>query len=131
MITNNTRAACVYITDAEGNILAVSRKDNKTSFGLPGGKVEENETSMQAAIRETLEETGYHIILDPWSPFGMIDTNKNLTITFKATIDTSKPREILSGDETGVVKFISSEELLKGSFKEYNEEMLKYFNKKV
>jgi len=37
---------------------AVSLKDDKTDFGLPGGKLEDGGTFETAAIRELKEETG-------------------------------------------------------------------------
>lgn len=42
-----------------GMILAVSRKDDHTSFTLPGGKIDPGESFQQCAVRELLEETGY------------------------------------------------------------------------
>lgn len=61
-------AACIlipsqYIT----HFLAVSRKENKQSWGLPGGKLEEGESACTAAIRETYEETGLIITPDQLS----------------------------------------------------------------
>ena len=38
--------------------LAVSRKNDSTKFGLPGGSIDKGEDSKTAAIRETFEETG-------------------------------------------------------------------------
>lgn len=42
-------------------VLSVARRDDPTMFGLPGGKVEPNETEAESAIRECLEETGLKI----------------------------------------------------------------------
>lgn len=41
-------------------ILIVKNKDNST-WSLPSGAVEENESLEEAAIREAMEETGYNI----------------------------------------------------------------------
>lgn len=38
---------------------------NRRYFFIPGGRIEEGESPFQAAIRETLEETGYHIEILP------------------------------------------------------------------
>ena len=48
----------------DGKLLVISRKDNPNDFGLPGGKVDEDdETVSMAAARELKEETGIDI---PW-----------------------------------------------------------------
>lgn len=55
--------AVVYI-EYNNQILLLHRQDNASQgnkWGIPGGKVDENETPLQAAIRETYEETGYDI----------------------------------------------------------------------
>ena len=49
-----------YIEDTEGDILMVSRKDG-SGFGLPGGKVDQDENLIEACIREIFEETGLDI----------------------------------------------------------------------
>ena len=53
-------AVCVLFVNQD-YALAVSRRNDPTKWGLPGGKVDAGETSLQAAIRETKEEIGFTI----------------------------------------------------------------------
>jgi 8-oxo-dGTP pyrophosphatase MutT (NUDIX family) len=50
-------------TDVEGGweCLLVARKDDHTRWSLPGGKVDPDEVSVMAAIRELKEETGIRL----------------------------------------------------------------------
>lgn len=47
-------------------VLAITRRDSATDWGLPGGKIEPGETAEAAAVREVLEETGFHVIVAPY-----------------------------------------------------------------
>ena len=118
-------AVCALVLNSEGLILGVSRKDDHTAFGVPGGKVEDNETILEALHREILEETGYHIIVDNELPF-VSDVDGYTTATFKATIDTSAIQwQVI---ETGVVKYVSKQTLLDGPFGQYNKQLFEFFN---
>lgn len=50
-------AANVLIVQ-EGLALAVSRRNDPSQWGLPGGKVDVGESNLEAALRELFEETG-------------------------------------------------------------------------
>ena len=56
--------AHVLAVDAEGRILVVRTTYLGPGWMLPGGRVERTETPHEAAVRETLEETGIRVTLD-------------------------------------------------------------------
>lgn len=55
----------IVITDSQERIYLIKEKDKnligKNRWNIPGGSVEKNETLIDAAVRETKEETGYDI----------------------------------------------------------------------
>lgn len=57
MLNEIPTAVCVLLYNNEGKVLAVSRKNDATQWGLPGGKVDPGESNREAAIREIFEET--------------------------------------------------------------------------
>jgi 8-oxo-dGTP pyrophosphatase MutT (NUDIX family) len=55
-------AVVLFITNAKGEILSITRKGNEFNFGLVGGKIDETDSNSRAALnREVLEETGVDI----------------------------------------------------------------------
>lgn len=118
-------AVCALVQNSEGLILGVSRKDDHTAFGIPGGKVEDNETVLEALHREMLEETGYHIIVEN-DPVFISDVDGYTTATFKIIIDTKHTRQPVT--ETGLVEYVSKETLLNGPFGLYNKHLFEFFN---
>jgi len=56
-------AACVLLPTLNRleEVLAISRRNDFTQWGIPGGKVERHETNLDAAIREIVEETGLRL----------------------------------------------------------------------
>lgn len=119
-------AAVMLVLNKEGLILGVSRRNDVTKFGLPGGKLEPDETPEEAGIRETLEETGIKVNscveiykrLEPAGPGGY----PFYTLCYYATDWEGTP----SNSEEGVVKWLTSEELTNttGAFPEYNRNTL-------
>jgi 8-oxo-dGTP pyrophosphatase MutT (NUDIX family) len=117
--TQDIGAACVLILapTGGGRILSVSRKDNPDAWGLPGGKIEADETPKQAAKRELEEETG--ILMDSQRAFPLflgLDDSGTMTATFFA------PRwhgEIFT-IEPGRVGWRPWSDLCRGPFAKYN-----------
>jgi len=108
------KAACVLIVRGDGKVLAVSRKDNPSDFGLPGGKVDEGEEPINAAVRELQEETG--LVASDLSPVFCNDDDGYVTTTFRGTVNGE-----IDTPESGLVRWVDREELFNGSFGEYNK----------
>lgn len=115
-----TSACCLLVHPRLDLILGVSRKDDHTQFGLPGGKLEWGENPKQAALRELQEETGL-IGLDP--TFLMERFNKdNLDACYLITVVGGEPRTT----EKGLVRWVSREMLEDGPFGLYNRTLFQY-----
>lgn len=113
------RAVCVLLKNEEGKFLSVTRKDNPNDFGMPGGKVEENESLEDAIVRETREETGLEIN-DLQKVYEGYDDHDYMVTCYAAKwfgkLIINNPDE-----ETGVVAWVDRNILIeKSSFSGYN-----------
>lgn len=124
------KKAGVMLIIKDGLILGISRRNDKTKFGLPGGKREELETLSQAAIRETREETNVIVhdcveIFHREEPPATPDGEAFYTHCYYATTWSGEP----TNSEEGEVKWLTAEELtsISGAFPEYNSKMLNAF----
>lgn len=117
-------AAGIFMFNSQGKPVVVSTRANENQYGIPGGKVDEGETAIQAAIREAYEETGvrvteeqlYHCFEEPSRTFTMAIFVMNTPI-----------ETIPGGIETGITaKFGNFEDLAVNSpYAEFNKRMLK------
>ena len=55
----NTSAGLFFYSKNTGRFLYLLRSDNNYSWGVPGGKIENDETLLEGLERECLEEIGY------------------------------------------------------------------------
>jgi 8-oxo-dGTP pyrophosphatase MutT (NUDIX family) len=116
---SSVRAVAALVVNPEGLILSVSRKDDPTKLGLPGGKLE-SETFRNCLEREVLEETGLtvseaHIVFDAF------DGNCR-TLAYRVTAFQGE----LRSDEAGKIEWVSAERLVTSSpFKRYNEALFR------
>lgn len=122
--TGDVLCGCVLVKSGD-RYLGVSRKDNHSDIGLPGGKCELNEHSYHTAIRETLEETGFLVNIVKHEPFEAKDQGYHV-ITYLAEL-TNETATAVYSTETGLSGFFTKEETLNGSFGKYNTEMFKHF----
>lgn len=91
----------MMIVEFDDKFVSVSRKNNKSAFGFPGGKIDPGETPKEAAIRECFEETGIVI-----SDCELVHI-KDQSSYFYTKISEFNP----SSTEEGIIKLSSIEEL--------------------
>jgi len=113
---NIPKASLVLLINKEGKILSVSRKDNHLDKNICGGKVDKGETFEAAAIRECFEETGLRIF--NLKPVFFRKDGKYKCVTYLADYTGE-----ISSKEAGVVGWIVYNDILTGSFGEYNREL--------
>lgn len=112
------QAACCLVFK-NGYVLAVSRKDDPTAFGLPGGKVDPGEEPIDAAARELQEETGL-TALNLKQVYVRQDADGYVTTTFVCNVEGN-----INTTEAGVVRWVKPEVLFAGPFGEYNVQLWK------
>lgn len=129
----NMKQAVVALIIKDGLILSISRRNDKTKFGLIGGKVDEGETLEQALIREVKEESGITIkecieILHRVEPKDRPEGEDFNTYCYLATewIGTAH------NSEEGEVAWLTEAELTgdNGAFADYNRETIKVYRTK-
>ena len=108
--------AQVVLINEEGLVLGVSRKDNHKDFGLPGGKMEDEDMGniQITATRETKEETG----LDISNLRLIFATHKGGYMGYTYLAQYSGE---INHNEPHVVKWVPMQVLINGSFGKYNE----------
>ena len=118
-------ATVIRITNSQGRILGVSRKDDPNAWGVPGGKFESQDGDpeiqdhlMLSAARELSEETG---IQAPHLKYlGAKYCGEYLVHAFATEMEWD-PIQI-PGE--GMVKWVEELDLCQGPFGEYNEWLL-------
>jgi 8-oxo-dGTP pyrophosphatase MutT (NUDIX family) len=116
-------AVQVVILNDDGEVLAVSRKDNHEDFGLVGGKVDDEDYQhglykplIAGIIRETKEETGLTIYEGGLIPVFSMHRDGYMGHTYLAT----KWSGEIHTDEPHVVKWVPFETVINGSFGHWN-----------
>ena len=124
------KEAAVMIIIQDGLILGVSRKNDSTKFGLPGGKLEPHELPKDAAVRETFEETGLQVknAVYLYRRDEVSENNKIFHTYCYLALDWEGT---LSSSEEGIARWLTAKELtgMSGAFPEYNMQALNELKK--
>lgn len=118
-------SVCALIINEQGKILAVSRKDKRDDWGLPGGKVEEDETIMDAVVREVKEETGLDVEPHQFIFGNLTESKAYYCYTYICTItggELHTPEKIKELGE-GDVKWADWEDIEAGKYGGYNRHL--------
>jgi 8-oxo-dGTP pyrophosphatase MutT (NUDIX family) len=117
---------CVLV-ERKGQLLSVQRRHRPEFIGLPGGKVDEGEQPVMAALREFEEETGYTLSLEQLRlVYCAPDETDVMTATFVAHAGYDWPDQAIGPEGTDVA-FVPAEHLTdptKSEFSDYNKAML-------
>ena len=83
------------IVEKSGKFLIVKElSDGKVVLNQPAGHVDEGETLLEAALRETLEETGWHVTIDSLIGFYMYTSPGNGVTYFRALFKSTAVEEV-------------------------------------
>lgn len=107
-------AASAVIVDGDGRVLLI-RRGTEPDLGLwsvPGGCVEPGETTAEAAVRETREETGLVVSagVELWSV--LVPTGDGRTYEIHDFACTVTGGELAAGDDADDARWFSGSELL-------------------
>lgn len=126
------REAGVVILIRDGKILAVERKEDRTKFGIPGGKRELGETPEEGAVREVLEETGLVVksmvhVFEREEPIRVKGGEPFFTRCWYATAWEGEPR---ASDE-GELAWLTLDEITRtrSGYPEYNTQVFEALEK--
>jgi 8-oxo-dGTP diphosphatase len=107
-----------------GKVLAVSRKDNHSDIGLPGGKIDPGETPEQALARELMEEIGVRV-----KEFRVVFEDLDRVVNGESRPCRAYLIETWEGEpvskETAIIDWVYPSKLLEptNSFHEYNQKL--------
>ena len=106
------KGAGVLFSTPDGQILLLRRAADDEDGGewsIPGGKVEDGETTLQAAVRETEEETGYKVNPDDLVEWTRRRRNGFIFTTYRTMV--MEPFAVTLSDEHDASQWVSRKDL--------------------
>ncbi len=119
------QAVCLLVFSDKGNVLGVSRRYSPDEWGMPGGKVEnEDENVLVALQREVYEETRIMVLKTNMIPLHSAQEDDFWVTTFLHDGVISEDCQIIPEDGL-IVKWIDPKLLLTSSpFVSYNRDVI-------
>jgi len=117
-------ASVCLLTRHDGKVLAISRGEDLSNLGLPGGKVEVGESRKHAALRELEEETGFKARM---SDATLLFEGGNHGVHVTAFRISKWSGDLIERHREGTPMWVDPAELLspKCSYREFNLSVLK------
>jgi 8-oxo-dGTP pyrophosphatase MutT (NUDIX family) len=109
------------VINPKGEVLAVSRRENHTDFGLPGGSREGLESPVITAIRETWEETRVKLYEEHMAQIHIMLGYRKVCATYLAL---KYDDSLISQGDAGVVSWVPFTRIMSGTFQDYNRALL-------
>lgn len=107
--------ANLIIEDSSGRLLAI-KASYESYWGLPGGWIENDETAMEAVIRETKEELQLNILADDIEFVRLIDMRYSLGHIYISVFRLNRPLDgvqlVLPEEELEAYDWVTKEQIL-------------------
>jgi 8-oxo-dGTP diphosphatase len=128
-------AVCLLLSASPTEFLGISRRNDTTRWGLPGGKVDPGETNIEALVREVSEEVGLQLNpLDLEPLFSDVCHGKGPEDTYWVTTylwrGTTPPLEFMQAEEGMALSWLQEASLCDPAvspFADYNVGVFKAF----
>lgn len=117
-----------------GLMLATHRKDDASNWGMPGGKIDEGESPLEAVIRELGEETPYTVLINNIEYLGLrfCEGEVNYNVHTYMIKDTSRMYINLSLSRVEQnYGWVHPRLLTFGSFAKFNNELFSEYSENI
>lgn len=121
----NRISACVLVFNEIDEVLSASRRHRPEALGLPGGKVDEGESVVDAAMRELWGETGISLCHEDLIPLYSSGDGTGFGVHTFMCVKTIASNDIIQREPDILVQWVHHERLITESpFSQYNKEIL-------